>query len=345
MKGLKEVFFQHSFKIVAATSLWVVAIAYLLALLNISWINAIVHAFSLHFMLILGFWLMSNIFTFYSPRSKDFWVLLIFPLVVAIILSGVLKVFNDMFFSFYQIKEIEEDIVFYFHVLYLMLILVFWSMLLVFSKNVLDDNSFKEREEKNQKIAREAELHYLKQQFQPHFLFNSLNSINALIGGKPDQAREMLIRLSEFLRSTLRQDGSKWVSLTEEIEQLNLFLSIEKVRFGDRLSFQLEVEDAVDQLKVPQLLIQPLLENAIKHGLYGQTGKVLILMRIFVESNNLMITVENPVDVENAQPKGSGFGLESLQRRLFLMFGRSDLLRIAKDEQLFKVFLKIPQIL
>ncbi|MEO6638660.1 MAG: histidine kinase, partial [Ginsengibacter sp.] len=194
-------------------------------------------------------------------------------------------------------------------------------------------------------LTREAELFNLRQQLQPHFLFNSLNSISALTGTQPEKARHMIHQLSDFLRGTLRQDDQQWNSLADEIQHLQLYLEIEKVRFGHRLQTDIKHEEEILHFKLPALLLQPVVENAIKFGLYDTTGNVLISLNAIAENNYLKITIINPFDVETSQPlKGTGFGLSSIKRRLFLLFARHDLLSTKREQDLFITTILIPQI-
>jgi two-component system, LytTR family, sensor kinase len=195
-----------------------------------------------------------------------------------------------------------------------------------------------------EKLAREAELFRLQQQLQPHFLFNSLNSISALVGSDPTQARKMIQQLSEFLRGTLKKDDQQMIPLREELHQLTLYLDIEKIRFGHRLQTENDIPEDAKNALIPALLLQPIVENAIKFGLYDTTGDVLIRIQVRRENNQLVITVSNPYDPETASPaRGTGFGLASVQRRLYLLFGRNDILQTyAKDNQ-FITTLIIPQ--
>ncbi len=203
-----------------------------------------------------------------------------------------------------------------------------------------------ERKVDSERLSREAELFKLRQQLQPHFLFNSLNSISALTGSQPEKARHMIQQLSDFLRGTLKKDDQQWSTLDEEIQYLRLYLDIEKVRFGYRLQTEIIYTDEVLLLKLPSLLLQPVVENAIKFGLYDTTGEVLIKLEATKENNYLKITVRNPFDPETSQPlKGTGFGLTSIQRRLFLLFARQDLLRTEKNESFFITTILIPQII
>jgi two-component system, LytTR family, sensor kinase len=196
-----------------------------------------------------------------------------------------------------------------------------------------------------EKLAREAELFKLRQQLQPHFLFNSLNSISALTGTQPEKARHMIQQLSDFLRGTLRKEEHQWSTLKEELEYLQLYLDIEKVRFGYRLQTNIECEESALQMKLPSLLLQPIVENAIKFGLYDTVGEVMIGITAKNKNEALEVIVANPFDPETAQPlQGTGFGLASIKRRLFLLFARHDLLKTSTNENQFKTTIEIPQI-
>lgn len=195
-----------------------------------------------------------------------------------------------------------------------------------------------------EKLAREAELFRLQQQLQPHFLFNSLNSISALVGSDPTLARKMIHQLSEFLRGTLKKDDQQQIPLREELHQLSLYLDIEKIRFGHRLQTEINISEKVEDSFIPPLLLQPIVENAIKFGLYDTTGDVLIQIDAKKENNQLMITVSNPFDADTASPtRGTGFGLASVQRRLYLLFGRIDILQTQAHDNQFITTIIIPQ--
>jgi LytS/YehU family sensor histidine kinase len=155
----------------------------------------------------------------------------------------------------------------------------------------------------------------------------------------------MIQQLSDFLRGTLRKNEQQWNTLEEELNYLGLYLDIEKVRFGHRLKTEIIYNDEALALKIPALLLQPVVENAIKFGLYDTTGEVLIKLEAKKEFNYLKVMVQNPFDPETSQPlKGTGFGLSSIQRRLFLLFARHDLISTKKDEDLFITMVLIPQV-
>lgn len=215
--------------------------------------------------------------------------------------------------------------------------------LLLFTQE--EEQAISDRKADVERLTREAELFKLRQQLQPHFLFNSLNSISALTGTQPDRARHMIQQLSDFLRGTIKKEDQQWNSLVEEVEYLQLYLEIEKVRFGHRLNTSIRCAEDILNLKLPTLLLQPLVENAIKFGLYDTTADVLIEIEAKQQDAFLKISVTNPFDPETSQPlKGTGFGLSSVRRRLFLLFARHDLLKTSHEGIRFNTTILIPQI-
>lgn len=189
-----------------------------------------------------------------------------------------------------------------------------------------------------------AELDNLHQQIQPHFLFNSLNSIGALTELNPSEANRMIHLLSDFLRGSLRKDIQTLVALNEEIDQAKRYLEIEKIRFGQRLNVSFEIDETCIEAKVPPLIIQPVLENAIKFGLYGSTEAVMIQLNFHCQQNCLRIEIINPYDPEWVHERhGKGFGLTSIQRRLSLVYNQHDLLKTSSKDNLFYTQITIPQ--
>jgi len=225
-----------------------------------------------------------------------------------------------------------------------LLILGCMALISVVWFNSEEQKQTEQRKSDAEKLAKEAELFKLRQQLQPHFLFNSLNSINALIGIKPDEARKMVQQLSDFLRGTMKREENQFISFSEELEYLKLYLEIEKVRFGYRLKTEMDISEESLSWKIPSLLLQPLMENAIKFGLYGTTGEVLIALRVRVIDKYLVVAVINPFDADMQMPEGTGFGLNSVKRRLYLLFARNDLVEINKEKNSFVVVFKIPDI-
>lgn len=192
-------------------------------------------------------------------------------------------------------------------------------------------------------LLKEAELFKLRQQLQPHFLYNSLNSISALTIIEPGKAQEMIGLLSDFLRNSVQRETQQKVPLKDELDYLGKYLAIESVRFGDRLNVGIS-NDANTEAHIPPFLLQPLIENAIKFGLYGNTGTVTISVKIAMNDGMLVITISNPYnEAEQSSPRGTGFGLAGVQRRLQLLYARTDLLTTRKEQGIFTSTLKIPQ--
>lgn len=191
-------------------------------------------------------------------------------------------------------------------------------------------------------LLRDAELFKLRQQLQPHFLYNSLNSISALIMMAPDKAQDMVGKLSDFLRSSVRRESDETLPIAEELRYIESYLAIESVRFGDRLCVTIE-KDNTEQAMMPSFLLQPILENAIKFGVYGNTGKVEIIIHISLVAGMLTLAISNPYDPDMQPPRGTGFGLTGIRRRLYLLYARNDLLETRSGNNRFTTILKIPQ--
>ncbi len=290
--------------------------------------------------------LVLNNMRYYLPRREKYWYVLTISIglsgICVLIAKGILwLIFKD---DANYTQSLTQSTGIRFGILFLLIGCMSMMALLWYTQE--EQQIINERKIDSERLSREAELFKLRQQLQPHFLFNSLNSISALTGSQPEKARHMIQQLSDFLRGTLKKDDQQWSTLDEEIQYLRLYLDIEKVRFGYRLQTEIIYADEALSLKLPSLLLQPVVENAIKFGLYDTTGEVLIKLEASKENNYLKIIVRNPFDPETSQPlKGTGFGLTSIQRRLFLLFARQDLLTTEKNEPFFITTILIPQLI
>jgi two-component system LytT family sensor kinase len=167
----------------------------------------------------------------------------------------------------------------------------------------------------------EAELRALRAQINPHFLFNSLNSIAALITAEPQAAEEMIIRLAKIFRHVLTYHDRPFSSVHEEISFLKTYLEIEKVRFGDRLHVNFEIEESIAQVSIPTFILQPLVENSLKHGLGPKVGENNLTIRARQQTNQLELTVEDDgvganVTKKLAGQERTGLGLRNVEERL-----------------------------
>ncbi|MCU0455395.1 MAG: histidine kinase [Bacteroidales bacterium] len=214
------------------------------------------------------------------------------------------------------------------------------SYFLFVSLNNLSEK--KSREARLETLVKETELRMLRSQINPHFLFNSLNSISSLTVTNPDKAREMVIKLSDFMRYALARKDEQPVSLRSELENLRLYLDIEKVRFGDRLVIEEQIDPSCLEVKIPGMLLQPLYENAVKHGVYESTEQVKVCTTATVSDGMLSIVICNNFDPEAAPRKGTGTGIMNVSRRLELSYGNKATLTSEKKGNVFTVALYMP---
>lgn len=206
------------------------------------------------------------------------------------------------------------------------------------------DIQSKIKQEANLKtLIKEAELSALKNQINPHFLFNSLNSVSSLTITSPEKAQEMIIKLSEYLRYSLSNEEQQITTLATELNNIKLYLEIEKIRFGERLNFQFNCSEKSLATKIPAMILQPLFENAIKHGVYESTATININLDCKVDDHNLQLSLKNNFDKDARPNKGEGIGLKNTRERLFLIYKKNDLLAIDKSDNTFMVSIKIPQ--
>ena len=239
----------------------------------------------------------------------------------------------EMFWSSTVILRIASGVLIYF-----LIILTYW---LFISASRLAEKAA--TESKLEALVREAELKMLRSQINPHFLFNSLNSISSLTLTNPPGAREMIVKLSDFMRYSLSSRNDQPVTLRNEMESLRLYLEIEKVRFRERLVIKEDIEDECLAALLPGLLLQPLYENAVKHGVYESTGTVVINTVARKEEGNVIVSISNTVDPDSVVTrKGAGIGLKNVRTRLELFYGDEAVLEVTPKEESFTVTMKFP---
>ena len=198
------------------------------------------------------------------------------------------------------------------------------------------------REAELQALVKDAELSWLKLQVNPHFLFNSLNSVSSLTMTSPEKAQDMITRLSELLRYSLKQSPGSMVSLSDELENCTKYLEIEKVRFGNRLNYGIECCDECLAVQVPSMILQPLFENAIKHSVAQSTDESTIRATVSLRSGYLYVEVSNSLPSFPTSSAGTGVGLVNIRRRLKLIYGTSELVDVRRDSDRFVVLITIP---
>jgi signal transduction histidine kinase len=196
------------------------------------------------------------------------------------------------------------------------------------------------RELQSQIAAREAELRALRAQVDPHFLFNSLNAISGLIAPEPIRAREMTRRLADFLRESLTLGAVPRITLVRELALTEQYLEIERVRFGDRLQVRIASTVAGD-VGVPPLLLQPLVENAVRHGIATCLDGGVVQIQAERRGDLVWLTVTNPRDPDGGR-RGTGFGMDIVRRRLHAAFGDRAALAVEPSEEAYRVSLTWP---
>ncbi len=232
----------------------------------------------------------------------------------------------------YMLRAIEG--IFY----YLVISLIYY---LVIYFRRYQDKKYSESELKSK--IHEAELSMLKSQINPHFLFNSLNSVNSLTITDAEKARQMLVKLSDFMRYALSHGDKQQINLSQEVLNMERYLEIEKIRFGNKLQFLKNIHENARNAILPALILQPLIENAIKHGVYETTETITIKLDCMLTTNGLQLILGNNFDPDAIPRKGAGIGLKNIASRLELIFKRTDLIQIKKTENYFEVSLLIPQ--
>ena len=199
-----------------------------------------------------------------------------------------------------------------------------------------------EKSRESEVQARDAELRALKAQINPHFLFNSLNSITALTTMDPTRAREMCIRLSDFLRNTLGLGEKESIPWRDELQLARTYLEVEQVRFGSRLHVEMNVEESCADCMVPPLVLQPLIENAVKHGIAGMVEGGTIKVDGRVRDGWLEVSVENAFDPDSPSPRRHGLGLRNVRSRLETRFGPEARLTAHSQKNQFRAEMIVP---
>lgn len=191
-------------------------------------------------------------------------------------------------------------------------------------------------------LANQAQLEMLRYQLNPHFLFNALNSIRASVDEDSARAKQMITQLSEFLRYSLLHESAKKIPLRDEIEAVKNYLAIEKIRFEDKLTVEFDVESAAEDFKVPCFLLNPLVENAVKHGLQTSPKPLKIKISARLDANKLLLEISNTGNLKNGSSRnGGGIGLKNVRERLDKLFGENGKFELHQENGLVKARIEI----
>lgn len=226
---------------------------------------------------------------------------------------------------------------FFIGILFYALITSFYYMIIYYTG--FQERTVKESELKS--LVTEAELRSLKFQINPHFIFNSLNSMSALTEIDPRKAKQMIIKLADFLRYTLANNDRQKNTLNEELKNIKLYLDIEKIRFEEKFDYVEELHEECGKTEIPSMILQPLFENAIKHAVYETLNTVVIKLTCSKQDDFLKITLCNNFEGESHK-KGAGVGLKNIKDRLSLIYQQDNLMEIKKENGKFTVDIFIP---
>lgn len=334
----------------AYITVWlIITIAYILILIlgeHISFSIAVTDGVVFNFLLAgfgLSFW--------YSSKYISFEFSSLHRIVLSHAVGSVISVALWLIFGYsitsYLVNPADEYPTFFLNnlgwrllvgILFYFLITSFYYLIIYYTN--FQQKTIQENELKN--LITQAELKSLKFQINPHFIFNSLNSMSALTTIDPAKARSMILKLAEFLRYTLVNNDKQKNKLSEELSNIKLYLEIEKIRFEDKFDFVENVSPESGDELVPNMILQPLFENAIKHAVYESLEKVTLKFKSFVQNDFLNISLENNFDSTEKNRSGSGIGIKNISERLKLIYGLNNLINVEKSEGIFKVNLYIP---
>ncbi len=291
----------------------------------------------------LSFWFPAKYISFENNK--------IIKIIVDHILGGVLSSVIWLAIGYFFIRSIlnytNDFPSFFTHTLMWRFIVgnLFYYLISSFYYIIIYYNNFQEKiihESELKNLITEAEIKTLKFQINPHFIFNSLNSMSALTTINPAKAREMILKLADFLRFTLANNDQQKNSFGEELKNIKLYLEIEKIRFEDKFEFIEDIDEGCKEILIPNMILQPLFENAIKHAVYETLSKVTLKLVCTKEKDYLNISLENNFEPNFSSKNGTGIGLQNIENRLRLIYGMDDLLEVKKTDNLFRISLFIP---
>ncbi len=196
-------------------------------------------------------------------------------------------------------------------------------------------------------MASKAELNALQAMIRPHFIFNSINAVAELIHSDPNKAEQVLLDLSKMFRAVLQQQHCPTVPLKKELELVQSYLDIEKIRFEQRLTILWQLPESIPNIQVPALLLQPLVENAIRHGICPALGQVEITIQLQYQTSYLIrnywqLTIRNTCDPNTVSVPGNGLALRNIEQRLYLHFGSQAHFTVKSDSSYYTVIIEIP---
>lgn len=346
-KILQHRIVQQNIKYIGVGVLVGVSLSLLIAGLNGKGIAARQVFFNILFSIFISLGI-SNIFSIFqcysSKLTRNFWQLILLYYLCNIL--GMIVGIEISYFIislFYNIKYEAFNHLQDYRSISVIVLIVGTIMLLYHLQKRNAENALKAKEAdliKINQLKTEAELQALQSKINPHFLYNALNAITSLIHEDPDKAEDMTIKLSKLFRYSINSQHENFCSLQEEIDILNTYLAIEKVRFGDRINFDIDTDNTLSHMQFPRFLLQPLVENALKHGLKDTAENGLLAVKVIKEDNQAHIFVR-----DNGSPFPTeliaGYGLQSTFDKLTLLYPNSHEIEMS-NEPIKQIKITIP---
>lgn len=289
----------------------------------------------------LSIWFMVRFSSFdIDNRQKSLQNLIIAMVLIFVFWTGITYLIMSILFTNYS--PIFYDTLIWRGLLFLPVYLLIIAMYFLLSSQEKISNH-ELVESRMQTLIKETELNALKSQINPHFLFNSLNSASSLTVYDPVNARKMIVMISDFFRGSLMMGKKPFHTIAEEIDHALLYLEIEKARFGDKINIEINLPEEIKKVYIPSLLLQPIVENAVKHGVYESSIPILIKFNFTQKADGYEIRISNNLDSDAGNSgKGTGTGLKNVASRLELAFDKKDLLVLKNSENEFVVKIFIP---
>jgi LytS/YehU family sensor histidine kinase len=292
------------------------------------------------------------IYKYFHYKKKPLLIVLGYVLLFSLIFSVILFLAAHLIYAVLKPEEMEQysETIYTFSYMVSRLTQVFplitsWSMLYFGIKFWLDWSKERDRAEKSDLLAQSAQLQMLRYQVNPHFLFNSFSSLRALIRKDQQKAEEMVSKLSEFYRYSLITKNNAEVPLIEEIDAIVHYFEIEKIRFGDKIQFGVNISPLAEEYPIPCFIIHPLVENAIKYGMKTSGLPIKININADVKKGNLNICVSNSGTwfkyAKDSNIQSTQTGLSNIRNRLEYSFPDNHKLYTKEEDGMVKVFIEI----
>lgn len=277
-----------------------------------------------------------NIYTLILRHSGVSVVYSVFWFLVS---SLILLFFIDNVNDYYIFLQKTFEIKFFIGLLIYFIMMFFYNLVIINKKN---KRNIEQRLELSSMLQQE-ELNNLKSQINPHFLFNSLNSISSLVYENADDAHEAIVKLSDYFRYSLTLSKNQFTKLKDEIENIERYFEIEKIRFPDKMKINYAIDSVCNDFLIPVLILQPLAENAVKHGVYKSIDISCIDIKVSDNNDFYTIIFKNDYDNSSVKCPGTSTGLENIRKRLRLIYKRNDLLEINKTDDTFEIKIDFPK--